>query len=112
MALGKYVQCTPGLAENICVQNDSSVRWAARYNTGLLIKLTPKGVVFSFLAASQDTDLVCLLLDSPFSKGIMLLMSLTCPCGLAAEVSVTTAMFMQLTSHHAGSRLASSADMF
>ena len=23
--------------------------WAARYNTGLLIKLTPKGVVFSFL---------------------------------------------------------------
>jgi len=24
-------------------------RWAARYNTGLLIKLTPKGVVFSFL---------------------------------------------------------------
>ncbi len=24
-------------------------RWAARYNTWLLIKLTPKGVVFSFL---------------------------------------------------------------
>ncbi len=23
--------------------------WAARYNTGLLNKLTPKGVVFSFL---------------------------------------------------------------
>ena len=23
--------------------------WAARYNTWLLIKLTPKGVVFSFL---------------------------------------------------------------
>ena len=24
-------------------------RWAARYNTWLIIKLTPKGVVFSFL---------------------------------------------------------------
>jgi len=23
--------------------------WAARYNTGLLINLTPKGVVFSFV---------------------------------------------------------------
>ncbi len=31
----------------------SSVPWAARYNTWLLIKLTPKGVVFSFLFFSQ-----------------------------------------------------------
>ncbi len=29
--------------------------WAARYNTWLLIKLTPKGVVFSFLFFSSDT---------------------------------------------------------
>ena len=28
--------------------------WAARYNTWLLIKLTPKGVVFSFLHNSHD----------------------------------------------------------
>jgi len=26
-----------------------ALTWAARYNTGVLIKLTPKGVVFSFL---------------------------------------------------------------
>ena len=34
----------------IALQASSSMRpWAARYNTWLLIKLTPKGVVFSFL---------------------------------------------------------------
>ncbi len=27
--------------------------WAARYNTWLLIKLTPKGVVFPFLAVAS-----------------------------------------------------------
>ncbi len=30
--------------------------WTARYNTWLLIKLTPKGVVFSFL--SEDLQLI------------------------------------------------------
>ena len=29
--------------------HDTMPIWAARYNTWLLIKLTPKGVVFSFL---------------------------------------------------------------
>jgi len=29
--------------------------WAARYNTWLLIKLTPKGVVFSFLVCWHAT---------------------------------------------------------
>ncbi len=34
----------------IALQASSSMRpWAARYDTWLLIKLTPKGVVFSFL---------------------------------------------------------------
>ena len=33
----------------------NSDTWAARYNTGLLIKLTPKGVVFSFSFLFLDT---------------------------------------------------------
>ena len=32
---------------------DDVLRWAARYNTWHLIKLTPKGVVFSFLFFSD-----------------------------------------------------------
>jgi predicted TIM-barrel enzyme len=32
-------------------QGDCAQIWATRYNTWLLIKLTPKGVVFSFLCA-------------------------------------------------------------
>ncbi len=31
----------------------SCLSWAARYNTWLLIKLTPKGVVFSFVSVCQ-----------------------------------------------------------
>ena len=31
------------------IQQSKSFDWAARYNTWLLIKLTPNGVVFSFL---------------------------------------------------------------
>jgi len=34
--------------------------WAARYNTWLLIKLTPKGVVFSFLFFSETIDVLIL----------------------------------------------------
>ena len=33
--------------------------WAARYNTWLLIKLTPKGVVFSFLFCNEHDFCVC-----------------------------------------------------
>ncbi len=36
------------MAESVC----GLVTWAARYNTWLLIELTPKGVVFSFLSFS------------------------------------------------------------
>ena len=32
-----------------CIFRKSPHSWAARYNTWLLIKLTPKGIVFSFL---------------------------------------------------------------
>jgi len=42
-------------------QGDISImehtRWAARYNTWLLIKLTPKGIVFSLLFWSTHTDM-------------------------------------------------------
>ena len=34
---------------NLHVHVDTQHAWAARYNTLLLIKLPPKGVVFSFL---------------------------------------------------------------
>ena len=49
----------------------SQTTWAARYNTGLLIKLTPKGVVFSFhfsdlLKSSPDSS--TLLTCSPASS--------------------------------------------
>ena len=37
----------------ICVPVQAKGCWAARYNTGLLIKLTPKGVVLSFLFYKQ-----------------------------------------------------------
>ncbi len=33
--------------------------WAARYNTWLLIKLTPKGVVFSFFSFSTEPAVLC-----------------------------------------------------
>ena len=37
-----------GLSSKACPLKSASYSWAARYNTWLLIKLTPKGVVFSF----------------------------------------------------------------
>ncbi len=37
--------------------------WAARYNTWLLMKLTPKGVVFSFLFLSTSVVLSQQLLE-------------------------------------------------
>ncbi len=36
--------------------SDEAETWAARYNTGLLIKLTPNGVVFSFLFFSDEAE--------------------------------------------------------
>ena len=49
----------PCLKQNAQTEHPRKCPWAARYNTWLLIKLTPKGVVFSFLF-SQKT---------PCSKG-------------------------------------------
>ncbi len=46
--------------------------WAARYNTWLLIKLTPKGVVFSFLFFSFLSLLTDFML--PLSIGLYNLM--------------------------------------
>ncbi len=44
-----------------------ALSWAARYNTWLLIKLTPKGVVFSFLFFSFACPLRKLLRFLPYS---------------------------------------------
>ncbi len=38
--------CAASKSPQDCEDSDS---WAARYNTGLLIRLTPEGIVFSFL---------------------------------------------------------------
>ena len=48
------------LTDDLCVPTSQIAMskqdhpWAARYDTWLLIKLTPKGVVFSFLFFSQN----------------------------------------------------------
>ena len=50
--------------------HDTMPIWAARYNTWLFIKLTPKGIVFSFLAfdtmprdVHQSACVMCLTQD-------------------------------------------------
>ncbi len=54
LVLASILQLVGGIFACSCVQQASQVMtWAARYNTWLLIKLTPKGVVFSFLFFSQ-----------------------------------------------------------
>ncbi len=44
--------------------------WAARYNTWLLIKLLPKGVVFSFLCISFHAERVSCISDSVLPAGL------------------------------------------
>jgi len=51
------------------LRSDKLEYWAARYNTWLLIKLTPKGVLFSFLslrwyATAKQPRLFTVLLPS------------------------------------------------
>jgi len=38
-----------------CIENPKQ-KWTAQYNTWLLIQLTPKGVVFSFLSNTKRND--------------------------------------------------------
>ena len=45
-----YSQLVYILFDVLPLEHKCSHLWAARYNTWLLIKLTPKGVVFSFLS--------------------------------------------------------------
>ena len=56
------------------------MRWAAQYTTGLLIKLTPKGVVFSFLFSSPWL-LVTIAVVTSLLACIPLLLSQSCSCG-------------------------------
>ena len=51
----------------------TGLTWTARYYTGLLIKLTPKGVVFSFLFSFSDwtLDSTACLMSSPGSSFVV-----------------------------------------
>ena len=81
LSLHSSLSCAPLYVYFVChthlicdVMQGLHPTWAAWYNTGLLIKLTPKGTVFSFLsrAAPHDHQAHLLLFshDWPIVHGI------------------------------------------
>ena len=68
--------------------------WAARYYTGLLINLTPKGIVFSFLFQAVASMVMCHLIHQ-------MLCCLPVVCHyVASVVAATYGMYKPLPSSH------------